>query len=94
MRLTLLHKVPQPAAFSIPEGLTPTEFTVLSLLPNATSNKALARKLRVSEAAIKYHLRNLYRKLDVGKRRDAIRVARARGWIPETPSIEDGQIGT
>ena len=64
-----------------PHELTATEYAVLQLLPNATSNKGMARDLSVSEATIKFHLSNIYRKLGVNRRGAAIKAARARHWI-------------
>ncbi len=69
---------PEPQATS---GLTPTELGVLRRLPLSTSNKALALALGVSESTVKYHLKNIYRKLDVHKRREAIDVARIKGLL-------------
>lgn len=48
------------------------------------TNKTTARELGVSEPTIKFHLRNLCRKLGVGNRRAAIGEARPRGWLDET----------
>lgn len=62
-------------------GLTPTELGVLQRLPASASNKALALELGVSEATVKFHLKNIYRKLGVHKRRAAIDAARAKGII-------------
>ncbi|HHH89315.1 MAG TPA: helix-turn-helix transcriptional regulator, partial [Aliiroseovarius sp.] len=72
---------PAPAQAERPMGLTPSELGVLRRLPASTSNKALARDIGVSEATIKFHLRNIYRKLGVHKRRAAIDVAREKGVI-------------
>lgn len=65
---------PDPAA---PE-LSPREQTVLRLLAQGLSNKELARELSVSENTIKTHLANLYAKLGVGRRTEAL--AAARRW--------------
>ncbi|MCF6326810.1 MAG: LuxR C-terminal-related transcriptional regulator [Devosiaceae bacterium] len=62
-------------------GFTVSEVGVLSRLSEATSNKAIALDLGVSESTIKYHLKNIYRKLSVHSRRDAIRVALTKGLI-------------
>lgn len=64
-----------------PVELTTAEFGVLSQLPVATSNKSMARDLGVSERTIKFHLSNIYRKLGVKTRRDAVKIASAKGWI-------------
>lgn len=69
-----------------PPELTPAEYAILCLLPNATSNKALARTRGVSEATVKFHLKSIYAKLGVGRRRDAIDAAKRLGWIGQATS--------
>ena len=62
-------------------GFTVSEVGILSRLSEATSNKALAIDLGVSESTIKFHLKNIYRKLFVHSRRDAISAATKKGLI-------------
>jgi DNA-binding CsgD family transcriptional regulator len=74
------------AAAAGPEGdprslLTPRELDVLEQLALGGGNADLARSLFVSENTVKTHLASIYRKLDVERRVDALRVARARGLI-------------
>jgi NarL family two-component system response regulator LiaR len=49
-------------------GLTERELVVLAALAEGGSNKQIAFQLRVSEQAVKYHLTNIYRKLETGNR--------------------------
>lgn len=76
----------QEAVTPVPPGLTQAEYAILCLLPNATSNKALARDRGVSEATVKFHLKSIYAKLGVGRRRDAIEAAKRLGWIGQATS--------
>jgi DNA-binding CsgD family transcriptional regulator len=69
-----------------PPELTRAEYAILCLLPDATSNKALARARGVSEATVKFHLKSIYAKLGVGRRRDAIDAAKRLGWIGQATS--------
>jgi LuxR family maltose regulon positive regulatory protein len=55
--------------------LSPREHEALRLLSEGKSNKELARELDLSEATIKFHLKNLYSKLGVGRRAMALAVA-------------------
>ena len=61
--------------------LTPREHEVLEQLALGGGNADLARSLFVSENTVKTHLASIYRKLDVERRVDALREARARGLI-------------
>lgn len=65
----------------LPQGLTITEFGIVKRLAGLTNNKLLAREMGVSEAAVKFHLRNIYRKLGVHSRSEAQVAAASRGWI-------------
>jgi len=68
-------------------GFTVSEVGILNRLSDATSNKAIALDLGVTESTIKYHLKNIYRKLSVHSRRDAIRVALTKGLIAAGPRV-------
>lgn len=59
--------------------LSVREREVLRLLAQGLSNKELARALSVSENTVKTHLANLYAKLGVGRRTEALAAARRLG---------------
>lgn len=61
--------------------LSDREAEVLALLAQGLSNREMAERLFVSENTIKKHLANLYLKLDVQRRTQALSVARQRGLI-------------
>jgi DNA-binding NarL/FixJ family response regulator len=63
-------------------GLTRREFEILKLVAEGHSNAELARKLWVTEQTVKFHLSNIYRKLDVANRTEASRWAQVRGLLP------------
>ena len=56
--------------------LSARERQILELLAQGLSNKQLARALSVSENTVKTHLGNLYAKLGVGRRTEALAAAR------------------
>lgn len=58
-------------------GLSDRERMVLRLLADGLSNKAIARALQVSGNTVKFHMKNLFAKLGVGSRADAVAVLRA-----------------
>jgi DNA-binding NarL/FixJ family response regulator len=78
-----------PAASSRPPAhgglLSPRELEVLQLVAAGSTNGEIARKLWVSEQTVKFHLSNLYRKLDVGNRTEASRYAHVNGLIAGGP---------
>jgi DNA-binding CsgD family transcriptional regulator len=55
------------------------EREVLQHLADGLSNKEIARALSVSENTVKTHLANVYAKLGVGRRIEALKAARERG---------------
>ena len=56
--------------------LSEREQEVLGLLNHGLANKEIARSVGLSEATVKFHLKNLYGKLGVNSRVMAITVAR------------------
>ncbi len=52
--------------------LTPRETEVLSMLCQAKSYKAIAQALNISQETVHSHLKNIYRKLEVHSRSEAI----------------------
>ncbi len=63
------------------DELTEREREVLRLLADGLSNTAIGQRLYISESTVKFHIRNLIRKLGVTKRTDAVYVASKRGLI-------------
>ena len=61
--------------------LTVRELTVLKLIAKGDSNRVIAETLHISEATVKVHATNLFHKLDVTSRTEAIGVAIRRGLI-------------
>jgi DNA-binding NarL/FixJ family response regulator len=62
------------------EALTPREVEVLALLAEGLSNKAIARRLHLSEHTIKYHTTAIFAKLNVSSRTEAA-IAGARAGL-------------
>jgi LuxR family transcriptional regulator, maltose regulon positive regulatory protein len=63
------------------EPLSPQEAVILPLLAEGRSNREIARELVVETSTVKWHLKQIYAKLGVQNRMQAIRQARAYGWI-------------
>jgi DNA-binding NarL/FixJ family response regulator len=65
----------------VPE-LTRRELEILQLVAEGHSNSQLATMLWVTEQTVKFHLSNIYRKLDVANRTEASRWAQLHGLLP------------
>ena len=70
----------------VPE-LTRRELEILQLVAEGHSNARLAKMLWVTEQTVKFHLSNIYRKLDVANRTEASRWAQLHGLL-EAPAAE------
>jgi DNA-binding NarL/FixJ family response regulator len=55
--------------------LTPREREILRALVRGGSNKVIARAINLNENAVKFHLKNVFRKLGVASRGMAIAMA-------------------
>ena len=62
-------------------GLTKRETEILRLTAEGYSNSQLARMLWVTEQTVKFHLSNIYRKLEVSNRTEASRWAQRNGLL-------------
>jgi DNA-binding NarL/FixJ family response regulator len=62
-------------------GLTRRELEILRLVAEGYSNAQLARMLWVTEQTVKFHLSNIYRKVDVSNRTEASRWAQRHGLL-------------
>jgi two-component system response regulator DegU len=56
-------------------GLTPSEQRVLEALARGLSNKEIAQELWLTPQTVKFHLTNIYRRLGVANRTEAVRHA-------------------
>jgi DNA-binding CsgD family transcriptional regulator/signal transduction histidine kinase len=66
------HAEPEP---------TYRELTVLWLLARGQSNKEIAHELGLSVDTVKYHVRNLFRRLHASNRTEVVWAARQRGFV-------------
>ena len=66
-------------------GLTEREVSMLRAVARGLSNKAISREYWVTEQTVKFHLGNIYRKLDVTNRTEATRYAYEHGLLESLP---------
>ncbi len=67
------------------EQLTQRELQVLQLAADGLSNKEIAEKLVISEKTVKNHIANIFSKLNVNDRTQAILYALRKGLVAMTP---------
>ena len=89
---TAAAAAPAPVPTTAPPPLTRSELTILRLLAQGHSNKSLARALNVSENTVKTHLANLYAKLGVGRRVDAVLTAQRLGLVALPAASDAGAV--
>ena len=63
------------------ESLTDRELEVLTLLARGQSNKEISTNLSISDSTVKTHLRNIFTKLNVLSRTEAIAAASRQGLV-------------
>ena len=62
-------------------GLSQRETEVLALAAHGLSNRQIGKELHLSEATVKRHLANVYEKIGVHSRNEAVRTALMEQWI-------------
>jgi DNA-binding CsgD family transcriptional regulator len=77
----LWHPAFPPPPSSATALFTPKELQVLRLLARAYTNKEIAISLDVSDQTVKWHLKQVFAKLEVGSRKQAASRARALGVV-------------
>lgn len=77
-----MHCTLKSAAKPAPE-LTQREHDVIQILLRGYSNKEIARQLVISERTVQTHLSNIFSKLDVTSRTEAVLIAVQEGWLSQ-----------
>ena len=77
-----LEQPPSPARSALAEPLTPRELEILTLLRGLSSIKEIALKLNIAYATAKRHTINIYAKLGVSQRWDAVARAEELSILP------------
>jgi predicted ATPase/DNA-binding CsgD family transcriptional regulator len=78
---TVKENPTMPVPASLIEPLTQRETEVLRLAAGGLTNKEIAEQLVVSIHTVKRHLTNIYQKLHVSNRRQAVRLARQQSLL-------------
>jgi DNA-binding NarL/FixJ family response regulator len=76
-----------------PDGLSRRELEVLLMVARGMSNQQIAVSLYLSEATVKRHLANIYPRIGVSSRGEAVRLALSKGWISSRDiTAEDSEV--
>lgn len=65
----------------VPDSLSDREIEVLQLMAKGSANKQIAAELTISESTVKTHVANIFQKLDVNHRTEAVTNALQKGII-------------
>jgi DNA-binding NarL/FixJ family response regulator len=84
----LMTQLSAQAAARPVESLTAREMDVLKLAARGYTNKAIAAQLVISDRTVQGHLANIFSKLHVATRTEAVMRAVSLGWILPQESIE------
>jgi len=77
----LINKATKTEEVSAVNPLTDREIEVLKMAARGVSNKDIADQLYLSNRTIQTHLSNIFKKLSVGSRTEAILYGLKRGWF-------------
>ncbi len=75
------HSSPRPMPVDNEEPLTERELEVLQLAAKGHSNKGIAKELFLSVPTVKAHFVNIFNKLGVGSRTEAVLSGLRMGWL-------------
>lgn len=93
--LAASKRTPMPALHHAPsriEALSERELEVLSLVAQAMPNKKIARVINVSPETVKWHLKNIFAKLDVSGRDEAVGRARDLAIALREPEMIEARL--
>jgi ATP/maltotriose-dependent transcriptional regulator MalT len=76
-----VSKAPTPDQTKLIEALSARELEVIRLMAEGLSNPAIAKRLFLSSNTLKAHTQNIYQKLDVHNRMEAVNKARELGLL-------------
>ena len=80
--LPVLSSVTQPVdEATLVQALTRREIEVLGMLAEGLGNKAIARRLSISEHTVKFHVSSIFTKLNARSRTEAVTLGARQGLI-------------
>lgn len=82
----LMPTQPEPDAPHAQEPLSERELDVMRLVAEGRTNREIGARLGISERTVHSHLINIFAKLHVGSRVEAVMKCVRMGWVQITPS--------
>ncbi len=83
-----LHSGKPSGAQAVVEKLTQRELDVLRLAAKGHTNRAIGLDLSISDRTVQGHLANIFGKLGVATRTEAVLLAMKQGWITLDEAVE------
>jgi LuxR family maltose regulon positive regulatory protein len=77
----LSEKIKYPQQSSLPEPLSDRELEVLHLIAEGASNRDISERLVIANQTVKRHVSNIFNKLGVSSRTQAVAAGRDLGLI-------------
>jgi len=77
--LLQIHPATRATIAPLKEGLSPRELEILNLLARGFSNIEIGELISISKLTVGTHVKNIYRKLEVNSRSEAVFEASSRG---------------
>ena len=87
-RKLLGHAMPNSRTM-VAETLTEREHEILALVAHGLENHAISDQLRVSEATVRTHLRNMLTKLGLSNRVELVLYALGQGWVSLDQCVDE-----
>lgn len=75
-------------------ALTERELQILQLVASGATNGEIARRLWITQQTVKFHVSNIYRKLDVTNRTEACHYAHVNGLVAAEEPVRPGLIAS
>lgn len=72
-----------PSSYDYGNALSPRELSVLNWIKNGKTNWEISRILGLSERTVRFHVENIFAKLDVSSRTHAVALAVENGLLAE-----------
>jgi DNA-binding NarL/FixJ family response regulator len=73
-------------------SLTERELQILQLVASGATNGEIARRLWITQQTVKFHVSNIYRKLDVTNRTEACHYAHVNGLVSAEAPVKVGRV--